>query len=132
MDPLSEAALQVAAVPVTLIGLTFVATIQAVGLEQVFDTRLFQRYLGKGVDGQPSIYFKGYELRPWISTAVGILLATTFQLHALSYGLAINPNSLAPGGALLDQILTGLIIGGGTKAVKGAWKRFDTTRKEIG
>ena len=125
MDPIVAAGLQVAAVPMTLIGLAFVATVQAVALELVFETPLYKRLLGKAADGQ------GVELRPWLSLAVGLGLAFSFNLQAIAYGLAIDPAQLSANGVWLDKVLTGFIIGGGTKAVKKVWKRWDATRDAI-
>ena len=53
----------------TLVQLAFVATILTVALEQIYDTNLYQKYLGKGLDGRESKLFKSFDLRPWIATA---------------------------------------------------------------
>lgn len=109
-------------VTVTLIQLAFVSVIMTVALEQVFDTRLYQNYLGSGPDGKGSVLFKDLELRPWIATIIGIFLSFCYQLQAIKFGLgdeflgkasALNENA-----KIVDMLLTGLIIGGGTKSIK--------------
>jgi len=74
-------------ITLTLIRLTFVATVLTIALEQIFDTKLYQNYLGKGLDGKGSRFFTTFELRPWISSAVGIFLALSFEMKALESGL---------------------------------------------
>ena len=41
----------------TLVRLAFVAAILTVALEQIFDTRFYQKYFGKGLDGKGSRFF---------------------------------------------------------------------------
>ena len=116
-------------VPVTLVGLAFVSAVQTVALEQIYDTTLYRKFLGKGLEGQGSLLLKNFALRPWISTATGIWLALEFELGAISAGLGVNPQVLPEMSYTADNILTGLIIGGGTKAVKSVWKKWETIRK---
>lgn len=122
-------------VTITLVRLAFVAAVLTVALEQVFDTKLYQKYLGKGLDGEGSRFFRTFELRPWISTAVGIFLAFGFELKALASGLGpefINTTGTAAAEAeIVDKILTGLIIGGGTKTIKNLAKQFAAAQKGI-
>jgi hypothetical protein len=125
-------------VTITLVQMAFVATILTVALEQVFDTRLYQRFLGKGIDGNESVFFKGFELRPWISTAAGIFVAITFELQAISIGLGQGYlGSVNHAGAvvddvkIVDMVLTGLVIGGGTKSVKKVANMFAQARQAI-
>lgn len=122
----------------TLVQLAFVATVQTVALEQIFDTRLYQKYLGWGEDGKGSRFFSRFELRPWISSAVGIFLAFAFQLQALKFGLGKGGDDVELVSKLIgtaagdvDMALTGLIIGGGTKAIKKVVRQFGETRKDI-
>lgn len=115
--------------------MAFVAAVLTVALEQIFDTKLYQKYLGKGLDGNGSHLFKHFELRPWISTAVGIFLAFVFEMKAIESGLGsdfINPtgNAVADA-AIVDMLLTGLIIGGGTKTVYKLGKQFADTQKKL-
>ena len=125
-------------VVLTMVQLTFVATVQMVALEQIFDTKLYQNYLGWGEDGKGSHFFSRFELRPWISSAVGIFLAFAFQLQALKFGLGKGGDDMVLVSELIgesanqvDMVLTGLIIGGGTKAIKKVVKQFGEARKEI-
>lgn len=118
MDPLSEALKQATNVPLTLLGLGFVMAMQTVALEQIYDTKLWRRYLGKGDDGSGSRLFSQFELRPWVSTAVGIYLAYVFKFQCIAYAYGIDPSQMPPSAQYVDIILTGLIIGGGTKALK--------------
>lgn len=119
----------------TLIQLAFVAAVQTAALEQIFATRLYQKYLGKGIDGGGSVYCTGFELRPWISSAAGIFLAWMFDLNALVAGLGMNYADLVAvkGTAALsvDMVFTGLIIGGGTKAIKKIAKDLGNTRTNV-
>jgi len=122
-------------VTVTLVRLAFVAAVLTAALQQIFDTKLYQKYLGKGIDGEGSIYCKNFELRPWISSAVGIYLAFAFQMKALASGL--GPEFITPSAgtfdeaAIVDMILTGLIIGGGTKTIKKLANQFAATQKGV-
>ncbi len=125
-------------VTITLVQMAFVATILTVALEQIFDTRLYQRFLGKGIDGNGSVFFKTFELRPWISTASGIFVAMTFELQAITIGLGeAYLGSVNHAGAvvddvkIVDMVLTGLVIGGGTKSVKKVANMFAQARQEI-
>lgn len=129
MDPFTDAMAQMSAVPVTLVGLAFVSAVQTVALEQVYDTKMYTKFLGKGLEGQGSILLKDFEIRPWISTATGIWLALEFKLGAITYGLGVDPTTIAGASFTADNILTGLIIGGGTKAVKNVWKKWEVIKK---
>jgi len=122
-------------VTVTLVRLTFVAAVLTAALQQIFDTKLYQKYLGKGIDGAGSVYCRNFELRPWISSAVGIYLAFAFQMKALSSGL--GPEFITPSSgtfdeaAIVDMVVTGLIIGGGTKTIKKLANQFAATRTGV-
>ena len=120
---------------ITLLRLAFVAAVLTIALEQIFDTKIYQQYLGKGLDGEGSRYCRNFELRPWISTAVGIYLAFAFQMKALESGLGsefINTSgTIYADAAIVDMILTGLIIGGGTKSIKKIAKQFVAAQKSI-
>jgi hypothetical protein len=122
---------------IVLTKLAFVATVLTVALEQIFDTRFYQKWLGKGIDGTPSRFFQVFELRPWISSAVGVFLAWKLQLAAIAEGTSAAyipiPDGLesVPDVLAIDFILTGLIIGGGTKAVKKVAKQFAATKKDL-
>ena len=129
MDPFTDAMAQMSAVPVTLVGLAFVSAVQTVALEQVYDTKLYTKFLGKGLEGAGSVLLKNFELRPWISTAPGIWLALEFKLGAITYGLGVDPTTIAGASFTADNILTGLIIGGGTKAVKSVWKKWEVIKQ---
>ncbi len=122
-------------VTITLLRLAFVAAVLTVALQQIFDTKLYQKYLGKGLDGEGSRYCRNFELRPWISTAVGIYLAFAFQMKALASGLGAEFMKTTGGvcdeAAIVDMILTGLIIGGGTKTIKNLAKQFAAAEKGI-
>jgi len=122
-------------VMLTLVRLAFVATILTVALEQIFDTRFYQKYFGKGLNGTGSRYFTEFELRPWISTLVGILIAFSFEIQAISTGLGSEFLSASgghnPEAQLVDMVLTGLIIGGGTKSVKKIAKQFSATQQAV-
>lgn len=136
--------IDVLAVFETLVKLAFVATVQTVALEQIFDTRLYQYYLGKGPDGQGSRFFRHFELRPWISNAVGLLVAFKWELQCIGEGLKAGyldvwpqvsgnyPSVLDyPDVMLVDMVFTGLVVGGGTKAIKKIAKRFAESRTEL-
>ena len=129
MDPFTDAMAQMSAVPVTLVGLAFVSAVQTVALEQVYDTKLYTKFLGTGLEGAGSVLLKNFELRPWISTATGIWLALEFKLGAITYGLGVDPTTIAGASFTADNILTGLIIGGGTKAVKSVWKKWEVIKQ---
>ncbi|TDI83999.1 MAG: hypothetical protein E2O78_07180 [Caldithrix sp.] len=117
----------------TLTQLAFTAIILTVALEQIFDTNLFQKYLGKGLDGKGSKFLTSFDLRPWIATAVGIFLAFGFKMQAVKSGLGIADveGFLGAEAEIVDMLLTGLIIGGGTKTIVKIAKRYGTTRSEI-
>ena len=117
----------------TLTQLAFMAIILTVALEQIYDTNLYQKYLGKGLDGKGSKFFKSFDLRPWIATAVGLFLAFGFQIRALQAGLGIDnaKGFLGAEAETVDMFLTGLIIGGGTKTIIKIAKRYGVTKREI-
>ena len=101
--------------------LAAVAAVMTVALEQIFETRLYQSLFGKGVDGNPSKWAPAsFELRPWISIAVGILVAyyaegmAIMKMLGQEYATMVE-GQLGPDGVHVDFILTGLILGGGTK-----------------
>ena len=123
-------------VSLTLVQLAFVATVLTVALEQIFDTKLYQEYLGKGLEGENgSKFFSNFEVRPWISTGIGIFLAFSFHLHAIKSGLGSEYLASIGGSSqdseIVDMILTGLIIGGGTKSVKKIASQFAATKDAI-
>jgi len=121
-------------VTITLIRLAFVAAVLTVALEQIFDTPLYQKYLGKGLNGEGSRFMKNFELRPWISTIGGMFLAFAFGLTALQSGLGsefINAETIGTEAEIVDKVLTGLIVGGGTKTIKKLANQFVSTQKSI-
>ena len=121
-------------VVLTLFRLTYVATIMTVALEQIFDTRFYQKYFGKGENGEGSRFFTNFELRPWIAAAVGVFLAFGFKFRALESGLGDVDGSgtfLGNEAATVDMFLTGVIIGGGTKTIKKIAKMFSSAQAEI-
>lgn len=103
----------------TLLRLTFMAIILTVALEQIYDTNLYQKYLGKGLDGKGRKFFKSYDFRPWIATAVGLFLAFGFKIQVLQAGMGIDKAEgfLGTEAEAVDMFLTGQIIGGGTKTI---------------
>ncbi len=116
----------------TLVRMTFIAVFMAVALEQIFDTKLYQKYLGKGLNGEGSKFFQMFELRPWLSSALGIFIAFSFNITALESGLGSEFMSETGYDAqILDMILTGLIIGGGTKTIKKLANNFYSAQKDI-
>ncbi len=122
-------------VTTTLVRLAFMAAVLTIALEQIFETRLYQKYFGKGLDDKGSIFFKSFELRPWLSSGVGIFLALGFQMKALESGLGPDfistSSSISENAEIVDMILTGLIIGGGTKTIKKLAKQFAAARNDI-
>ena len=125
MDPLTQQ-FSMGATPLTM--LLIVATIGIclnVALEQVFQTQLYQTYLGKGADGGGSKFFEAFELRPWIAMAAGITLAYGFNLQYFASSLAIDPTLLPSSSNTLDQTLTGLLISGGAKTYQTIKQRVE-------
>ena len=122
----------------TLTQLAYVSAVVAAGLEVLFETKLYQAYLGKGLNGDGSKFFTSFELRPWIAIAVGICVAWQFDLCAIIEGLNISlPEFAALSGTdsvdrinAIDRVLTGIVIGGGAKSIKALAKSFASTRKE--
>ena len=117
----------------TLTQLAFVAIILTVALEQIYDTNLYQKYMGKGLDGKGSKFFKSSDLRQWIATAVGLFLAFGFKIQAIQAGMGIDKAEgfLGTEAGAVDMFLTGLIIGGGTKTIVKIAKRYGVTKREI-
>ena len=122
----------------TLMRLAAVSIVMTVALEQIFETKLYQSLFGKGIDGRPSRWApSNFELRPWIASAVGIELAFGFELMAIThilgmaYGDVIGSQYLGAEAAILDYVLTGLILGGGTKSIKKIAKRMAETKQEL-
>ena len=119
----------------TLIQLLWVASVSTAALQVVFDTNLYKVWLGKGLDGNGSKWFKTFELRPWLSMALGVYLAYAFEMTAIIEGLGINLEDLlavkSEASVHADLILTGVSIGGGTKTIKAIAKNFASGRKEV-
>lgn len=113
-------------------------------LQVVFNTRLYRVWLGDGLNGQGSRWCKNGELRPWISMAVGVLLANSLGLDVFSYLININISEAAAGmkasgihllgfkgTMILCQVLTGLTLGGGPKAIIAASRAFGDAKNAI-
>ena len=103
-------------------------------MDGLFTTKLFQKYLGKGENGGGSKIFKHFELRPWISNAVGVFIALTFGLTAIEAGLGtefVKTSLIETDGKIVDAVLTGLIIGGGTKRIKMLMKELQNVKKGV-
>lgn len=124
-DPLTTQ-FTLGATPLTM--LLIIATIGVclnVALEQIFQTRLYQAYLGKGLDAPTSKFFSNFDLRPWIAMGCGITLAFGFNLQYFASSLAIDPTALPGSSNMLDQILTGLLVSGGAKTYQTVKKRLE-------
>ena len=130
---MTELSASVGASVQALIQLYAIAVLLSIALEQVFDNGLYQRLLGKGVNGKPSLLFPAAELRPYIATAVGVLVAFAAQLQALASVLQVDMASggLGTWGAVLDRILTGVLLGGGAKTVKKLAKGLTQARTDM-
>jgi len=116
-----------------LIQLYVIAFTLTVVLQQLFDTDAYKAVLGKGLNGQPSRFLPGLELRPYFATAVGIFVACAAELELLSQGLGVDMASgwLGGAGPVFDWILTGILLGGGAKTVKKLAKGVAGARSEI-
>ena len=122
----------------TLVQLAWVSALATASLEVVFQTRFYQINFGKGPEGMgnhTSRFFNTYELRPWLSVALGVFMAYQFGMMAISEGLGIDVADLlqlqGPVAIHADYILTGVAIGGGSKTIKAIAKNFSSTRKEL-
>jgi len=117
-----------------LYALSIVLTI---ALEQVFDTQLFHRLLGKGTvkDGvvKPSVFLPYAEVRPYIASLVGIGVALIAHLEVLRSILNVDMASggLGEAGLYVDRVLTGIFLGGGAKTVKRVAKAVTTAREQV-
>jgi len=118
-------------IAITLLRLAFVSIVLMVALEQIFETKLYQKYLGKGENGDGSKIFKHFELRPWLSMLAGVIIAFKFGLTCLSAGLGPAFISASQDANQIDMFLTGLIIGGGTKPIKKIYKESMSFKKEM-
>ena len=113
----------------TLAVLILIAAGQTVALEQIFDTPLYQRWLGWGVDGQPSKILKSFDLRPWISVGVDIY---TCHLWGLQFpGQGLNGYEVTGETTWVGILFAGFLIGGGTKRIKKMMKDAADTAKEV-
>ena len=86
------------------------------------------------MDGKGSRFLKTFELRPWISTSGGLFIAFGFGLTALQSGLGsefITSGTINADAEIIDKVLTGLIVGGGTKTIKKLANQFVATQKSI-
>jgi len=116
-----------------LIQLYLISAAMTVALEQVFDTDAYHRLLGKGINGEPSRWLPGVELRPYFATLAGIFVACAAQLELLSQGLGVDMASgwMSGAGQVFDWILTGVVLGGGSKTIKRLAKGVTTARTEL-
>ncbi|GEM_PF-6765713 len=112
----------------TLTLLTLIAAGQTVALEQVFDTQLYQKWLGFGENGRGSRLLPTVELRPWISSAVGLFIAFHWEIQFPGKAL---PGAGGPDDLVVGCVMAGLIIGGGTKAIKKLLKDVKDTSQEV-
>jgi len=118
----------------TLMQLGFIIALITVALEVPFSTNLFKKYLGNGVNGDgEGEFFKGFELRPWISMAVGLLVAFFFHIQAIKTGLGSEflGKDLSTDAVIIDQFLTGLVLGGGPKTLKAFGRIIKETKKGL-
>ena len=131
-----------AAVLTTLVQLAFMSSVLSVGLEQIFKTQLYQHYLGKGPLGEGSRFFTHFELRPWISLAAGLYMSIVFETMLIAQGTRAKYLEQwdssrfesffeYPEVIVVDILLTGLVLGGGSGAIKMLAKRFMETRGEL-
>jgi len=124
-------------VVLTFTQLAFVSALMTAALEVIFRTRAYQYYLGRGPDGAGSRWFTHFEFRPWIAMIVGVFVAYSFSLTALIEGLGIDLKDLVDvspigeGVVDVDVVITGIVLGGGAKAIRDVVKRFAETRDNI-
>ena len=116
-------------------------------LKVVFDTTLYQKYLGKH-PGEGKTWLQAFDLRPWISMAFGIGLAVTLNKNfafyiegltdqdffaAVQMGADLGIWTVFPAGftVLFCQIITGMAIGGGPKVFLLMARTFAEYRQKI-
>lgn len=117
----------------SLMMLAFLATFQTIALEIVFENQLYKHFFGSGLDGNGSKYFSPWDIRPYVSIAVGLFISFAFQVQLIKIGfptLEANPNFMGNYGSQVDMILTGLMIGGGTQKVKAFFNSLKDTAKD--
>lgn len=113
----------------TLGVLILIAAGQTVALEQIFDTPWYRKWFGWGEDGKGSRLFKTFELRPYISTALGIYICWLKDIQFP--GPAISTGSHDADAALFGVIFAGFLVGGGTKGIKKMMKDAAGTAQEV-
>jgi len=116
-----------------LIQLYIISAVMTVVMEQIFDTQAYHMLIGKGVNGKPSWLLPNMEIRPYIATAAGIFVAMAANLQFLSQGLQIDMSTgiMGAAGAYFDCIITGIMLGGGSKTVKRLSKGITSARNEV-
>lgn len=57
------------------------SVVLAVLLKVVYKTRLYNQYIGDGVNGSPSKWFSGTNPKLWISMAAGVWVAVSYNLN---------------------------------------------------
>ena len=113
--------------------LAFISAILTVALQQIFDTDIYRSFTKKISKLCPNYFSvknnddstKDRDLRPWISSLIGIYIACAFNIQALHSGLNVqNPGQVNFFPEWIDLIFTGIIIGGGTKTIKNLANSF--------
>lgn len=118
----------------TLITILAVSLVLKITFDALFDQRWYHKWLGKGVDGQPSRFFPNTDFRPLLAILAGIGLNTQFQFLAFTSILQQTPLALGQVlGATVwwDTILTGIGIGMGPKFWIDIGKAFKTAMANI-
>lgn len=106
------------------------------GLNVVFKTNWYIHVLGNGPDGRGSRWTRYLEFRPWISMACGVAWAVLSHTNLLTYltgytydqvmgfhsdlyafGVWFTGHGWAKATLLFGEVVTGLMLGGGPKAV---------------
>ena len=119
--------------------LAFISAILTVALQQIFDTDIYRSFTKKISELCPKLFSitnkdgskKNRDLKPWISSLIGIYIAFAFNIQALYSGLNVqNPGQVNCLPKWVDLVFTGIIIGGGTKSLKNlADSLFPNTKK---
>ena len=113
--------------------LSFLATVQTIALEIVFENQLYQVLFGRGMNGEGSKFLNPWDIRPYVSIAAGVFIAFAFQVQLIHLGvpsLEANPNFIGKYGSQADMIFTGLLISGGTKKVKEFFNSIQQSAKD--
>lgn len=126
------------AVPVAL-GATIAQLLTISGLltlvcKGLFDTRVFNKWVGKGIDGEPSRFLPAWDLRPVLAVVLGVWVAHEWNflfIASVAGKTQAQLLDMSRSALELDNVLTGIGLGLGPKFWLALGKRVFEGQRQI-